>query len=108
MRAIRSFAAPGVVSNFVVEAKFTSLVLNWSPPQELYSAVIAYEVSYRSNNQDRITINTTNDSTTFITPELVPFTYVSAISVRAYTTVGPGATIVRPFAIIPLEPVPRE
>ena len=97
------------MSDFAVEAVFTSIVLSWSPPQEPNGGIIAYEVSYRSNNQDPITRNTTNvNITTFTTPEFLPDTNVSTISVRAYTTVGPGDAAVQPYVIIPMEPVPRE
>ena len=84
-------------------------MLNWSPPQEPNGVIIAYEVSYRSNQQSRITRNTTIiGSTIFTTPELLPNTNVSGISVRAYTKVGPGPATVQPFVVIPREPVPRE
>ena len=93
----------------VAEAKFTSVVLSWNPPQEPNGAIIAYEVSYRSDNPDNITRNTTSVNTTiFTTPPLLPKANIS-FSVRAYTHVGPGPSTMQSYnMVIPPEPVPRE
>ena len=87
------YAVPGGVSNLTAEPKFTSIVLTWVPPQEPNGVIIAYEVTYRVNGSNITTINTT-DTTTTITIELALDTRVSDISVRAFTSIGPGnATI---------------
>ena len=99
---------PGVVSNLMAKAKFTSIVITWSPPQEPNGVIIAYEVSYRSNNQGLTITKTTSLSTIFVTPELPSTTNVSSISVRAYTIVGPGDAAMHPYVVIPQEPVLRE
>ena len=105
---LKYFAVPGVVSNFVVELKFTSLVLNWSPPKEPNGVIIAYEVSYRHNNQFRVTRNTTNVGTNLTTEGFLPNIIIASISVRAYTMIGPGPTTMRPNVVIPQKPLPRE
>ena len=96
------------MSDLVAEPRFTSVVFTWNPPQELHGVIIAYEVTYRTGNQGLITTNTTDFSTTFSTPELLPGTNVSGISVRAYTGVGPGDVLVHPFVVTPIEPLPRK
>ena len=68
---------------------FTSVVLTWAPPQEPNGVIIAYDVSYMVNGSNPIHINTLGTTTT-ITLELALDTRVSDISVRAYTSIGPG------------------
>ena len=82
--------APGAVSNLTGQPKFTSIVLTWSAPQEPNGVIISYEVTYRVNNGNPVTTNTTDLSTTFTISSLTPGTRVSNISVSAYTSVGRG------------------
>ena len=93
------------MSNFVVEIKFTSVVFSWSPPQEPNGVIIAYVVSYRSDNQDH---SISVDAIVFTSPALLPNTQISNISVRAFTNRGPGASTMWPNVVIPPQPVPRE
>ncbi len=96
---------PGVVSNFTTELMFTSVLLTWSPPQEPNGVIIAYEVTYSVNSSELSIINTTN--TTHIL-RLALSTNVSNISVRAYTSVGPGNTSIHRDVSTPEDPTPRE
>ena len=68
----------------------TSIVLTWSAPQEPNGVIISYEITYRVNDGDPVTTNTTDLSTTFTIPSLTPQTRVSNISVSAYTSIGRG------------------
>ena len=77
--------APGAVSNFMVEPKFTSIVLTWSASQEPNGVIISYVVTYSVGDGNQITTNTTALSTTFTISSLIPGTRVSNISVSAYT-----------------------
>ncbi len=101
------FIVPGAVSNLAAESRFTSIVLTWSPPHEPNGVIIAYEVTYRVNDTNSATINTTDISTTH-TLELCLNTRVSGISVRAYTSVGPGNVAVHHDVSTPQQPTPRE
>ena len=93
-----------MVSNLMAKSNLTSLVLSWSPPEEANGVIIAYEVTYRVNNSNLTSVNTTSISTT-LTIQLTPNTNISDISVRAYTSVGPGnATVYQDNIFIPQEP----
>ncbi len=83
---------PGTVSSFTAVSRFPSVQLIWHPPQEPNGYIIAYEVTYSVNDSQLITVNTTNINTNFVIPQLTPGTtsYLSDISVSAYTKVGPG------------------
>jgi hypothetical protein len=65
------------------------IVLTWSAPREPNGVILSYEVAYRVNDGNRVMINTTNVSTTFIIP-LTPQTRVSDVTVSAYTSSGQG------------------
>ncbi len=101
------FIVPGVVSSLTAEPRLTSIVFTWSPPQEPNGVIIAYEVTYRVNDTNSTTINTTDISTTH-TLELALNTRVSGISVRAYTSVGPGNATMHHDVSTPQQPTPRE
>ena len=100
-----SLIVPGVVSSLMAEPRFTSIVITWHPPQDPNGVIIAYEVTYRVNDSNPTTINTTDISTTHIL-ELALNTRVSGISVRAYTSIGPGN--VHLDVSTPQQPTPRE
>ena len=85
------YLVPGAVLDLVGEVRFTSIVLTWSPPQEPNGIIITYEVTYNLNHENTNKINITDASNTYIL-ELTPNARVSDISVRAYTSVGPGDT----------------
>ena len=81
---------PGAVLNLMAESTLTSVLLTWSPPQELNGVIIAYEVTYRiSSSCDLLVVNTT-DVATSLTINLDVSAEISNVSVRAYTSVGPG------------------
>ena len=101
------FAAPGVISNLMVEPRFTSIVFTWRPPQYPNGVIIAYEVTYSINGSIPTAMNIT-EMNTALTTELVPNTRVSAISVRAYTSIGPGNARMHHDVFIPQQPTPRE
>ena len=86
-------------------ARFTSIVITWGPPQEPNGVIIAYEVTYRVNSSDPIAVNTTDISTT-LTLTLALGTNVSDISVRAYTSIGPGPPAVH--RDVSTQPIPRK
>ena len=72
------------------KSMFTSIVLTWSAPQEPNGVIISYEVTYRVNDGNPVTSNTTALNTTFTISSLSPGTSISNISVSAYTSVGRG------------------
>ena len=78
------------MSNLTGTPKFTSIVLTWSPPQEPNGVIVSYEVTYTVNGNNTVRVNTSDLSTTFTIPSLTPQTRVSAITVTAYTRIGPG------------------
>ena len=82
------YIAPGAVFNLMVEPILFTVVLTWSVPQEPNGVIISYQVTYRVDGSDTVTVNVT--STTFTIRELVPGTNVTQISVSAYTSVGQG------------------
>ena len=85
---------PGVVSDLTGQAKFTSIVLTWSAPQEPNGVIISYEVTYRVSYVFLVTTNTTD--LRFTIPSLTPGTNVTEISVSAYTSVGRGGPALIP------------
>ena len=96
---------PGVVTNFMAEPVITSVLLTWSPPQEPNGVIIVYEVTYRINSSDLVVVNTTDMAFTL---SLTLSTEVSDISVRAYTSVGPGDDSLHFNVSTPKIPNPRE
>ena len=78
------------MSSLTSTPKFTSIVLTWSPPQEPNGVIISYEVTYTVNGNNTIRVNTSDLSTTFTIPLLIPQTRISAIIVTAYTRIGQG------------------
>jgi hypothetical protein len=74
----------------MAQPRFASIVLTWSAPREPNGVIISYEVTYRVNDSNPVTTNTTDLSTTFTIPSLTPQTRVSDISVSAYTSIGHG------------------
>ncbi len=86
---------------------FTLVLLTWSPPQGPNGVIIAYEVTYTVNSSEPSEMNTT-DVTTVLTLTLAFSTEVSNISVRAYTSVGPGDALVNLNVSTPENPTPRE
>ncbi len=98
------YTAPGVVSRFTTEIQLTS-VFDWSPPQDPNGIIFAYEFTYRVNGSDTVTHNFTEENTRF-NLNLVPSTVVSHISVRAYTSAGPGDTATIGDVLIPLTQTP--
>ena len=79
---------PGDVSKFIILRKFTEIVLTWSTPDQPNGEILNYEVTYK---KDTILVeNTTDLSTEFTISGLDPGSQVSDISVRAYTSAGPG------------------
>ena len=81
------------MSNLTGTPKFTSVVLTWSSPQEPNGVIISYEVTYTVNGNNTFRINTSDLSTTFTIPSLIPQTRVSAIIVTAYTRIGRGEPV---------------
>ena len=78
------------MSNLSGTPKFTSIVLTWSPPQELNGVIICYEITYTVNGNNTVRVNTSDLTTTFTIPSLTPQTRVSNITVTAYTKIGQG------------------
>ena len=76
----------------MAEERSTFLVVMWDPPQEINGIIIAYEITFASDNT--ITVMNTTKSSAILT-----FTTYSNISVRGYTSAGPG-----PEAFIVNEP----
>ena len=93
--------------NFTAKPRFTSIVLTWCAPQDPNGVIIAYEVTYTVNGTNTTTINTTDISTQLII-DLAPSTELSDISVRAYTSIGPGNVVIHPNVSTPQQPTPRE
>ena len=76
------------MTNLTGLPKFTSIVLTWSAPQEPNGVIISYEVTYRVNDDNLVTTNTTD--LRFTIPSLTPGTNITEILVSAYTSVGRG------------------
>ena len=87
------FIVPGMVSNLTAKVNLTSVVLSWSPPEKANGVIITYEVTYRVNYSNNFTVNLSAAST-MLTIQLTPNTNISDISVRAYTSIGPGNSTV--------------
>ena len=81
------------MSNLSSTPKFTSIVFTWSPPQEPNGVIISYEVIYTVNGNNTVRVNTSDLSTTFTIPSLIPQTRVSGITVTAYTRLGRGEPV---------------
>ena len=98
------------MSDLTGQAKFTSIVLTWSAPQEPNGVIISYEVTYRVNYVILVTTNTTDLRYTI--PSLTPGTNVTEISVSAYTSVGKGdpalIDVLTPAAVLTTATAPRE
>ncbi len=73
------------MSNFTAKQRVIS-ALTWRAPQDPNGEINTYEVIYTVNDTDIITVNTTDRI--IIEPETN--TRISDISVRAYTSIGPG------------------
>ena len=86
------------MSDLIALAKFTSVDLSWSAPQEPNGDIISYEVTYRVTGATLI-INTTDLSTSFSIPSLSHQTTVSGLSVSAYTKIGRGEAATIPDQI---------
>ncbi len=101
-------AVPGAVSDFMADKQFISVTFNWRAPEERNGIIIAYELTYTVNSTNTTTRNFTDISTTTLTIEFDISTIVSAISIRAYTRVGPGVVARANDVTIPADPVIRE
>ena len=101
-----SYAVPGAILNLMVVARFTSIVLTWSPPQDPNGVIIAYQITYQVN--DNLTTINTTDISTMLSIELALNITVSDISLRAYTSVGPGNAVMHRDVSTPPIPIPRE
>ena len=99
---------PGPVFNLTAGPKFISVILEWGIPQEPNGIIIAYEVTYRVGNTNRVTINTTDLNTWEEISDVPTNTTVSEITVTAYTIVGRGEESAHPDAITPAQPEIRE
>ena len=84
------FAAPGEVSELEIQTEHSFIVLTWNIPQDPNGVIIGYEVTYRINSSNIVTINTTHLSTSLTISSLTPHTRISSISVSAYNTIGRG------------------
>ena len=82
-----NFLAPGIISRITADSYFDYVTFTWSAP-EPNGVIISYQVTYRVDGSEIVTVNVT--STTFTIRELVPGTNVTQISVSAYTSVGQG------------------
>ena len=70
-------------------------MLTWSPPLQPNGIITQYTVTYRVNGSAPVTRDTNDpDTTTFTIPSLFPQTTISDISVRAYTSAGPGPEVI--------------
>ena len=101
-----------MVRNFMAMDQFTAVVFTWEPvaPEERNGIIIAYELTYTVNGTNATMVNITDVSTASFTStrELDINTHVSAISVRAYTSAGPGAAVTTRNVLIPNTPPIRE
>ena len=87
-------SAPGPVFNLMGTPTLATVVLTWSPPQQPNGIISNYTVTYRVNGSAPVIRNTDDpDSTIFTIPSLFPQTTISDISVRAYTSAGPGPEV---------------
>ena len=78
--------------NLSNSTKFTSIDITWSSPRSPNGIVLHYEFTYTVTISHYVSVpvtKNTNLSTNFTITRLTPGTRVS-VSVRAYTSVGPG------------------
>ncbi len=101
-------SVPGVVSNFTAENQVTSVTFDWGLPEEPNGIIIAYELSYRVNSSTPFTNNITDVRTIAFTIDLAVNTNVSDVSIRAYTSVGPGDVATANNVLIPATPLIRK
>ena len=94
--------------NLTAGPKFISLILEWEIPREPNGNIIAYEVTYRVGNTNRVTRNITDLNTRFEIPDVPTQTTVSEITVTAYTSVGRGEESTHSDVVTPAEPEIRE
>ena len=80
------YTVPGPVSGLTVIEGVIQVTILWSPPFEPNGAIVAYEL--RSNGSG--SLNYINTTDTHHTLRNLPPNTVVAISVRAYTIIGPG------------------
>ena len=96
-KAISLFlAAPGPISGLEVlsSPSNSSVTITWDAPAEPNGVLLHYQVTYRFNNSQLVTVNTTDLRTNF-TISSIPFgTRISNISVSAYTSMGQGIPVV--------------
>ena len=100
-----------MVSSFVAELQVASVVFNWEPPapEDRNGILIAYELAYRVNSSMDLTReNFTDVSVNTFMIRLAPYTNVSDISLRAYTSVGPGDAATTEDIFIPAALIIRE
>ena len=84
------------MSSFVAELQFSSATFKWAPPapEDRNGIIVAYQLTYRINSSRDLTRENFSDvSINTFTVKLAPNTNVSNISMRAYTSVGPGDAI---------------
>ena len=100
---------PGPVFNLSAGPKFISVILEWEIPREPNGNIIAYEVTYRVGNTNRVTRNTTDSEDTRLEiPDVPTNTTVSEITVTAYTSEGRGVESTHPDVVTPAQPEIRE
>ena len=95
-----------MVSNFTAQAESESVVFEWSPPQEPNGIIIAYQLTYTVSGCDTVERNFT-DGILMFTLNLTLGTVVSDISVRAYTSAGPGDAATAADVTIQLAETPQ-
>ena len=92
----------------MAKLKIFSVVFDWDPPQERNGILTSYILTYSVNGSSPTTQTFTNTSITEFTVEFPPGTNVTAISVHATTSVGPGIMSTADDVAIPTVPTPRE
>ncbi len=93
----------------MAENQFTAVTFDWGPPEEPNGIIIAYELTYMVNSiTNTMTRNFTDVSTDTFTINLDINTNISDISIRAYTSVGPGDVATAEGVFIPATPPLRE
>ena len=80
------FLVPGLVNSLSIST-LVLITITWEPPLMPHNAIIAYEVSYQGEDGGQEVRNVTSTSVE-LTGLRTEYTYT--ISVRAYTSAGPG------------------
>ena len=96
------FAVPGPVSNFTAKRNMSSILFDWGPPFEPNGILIVYQLTYTVTGSGTVIHNLTDIAATELAVKFPQNITVSQISLRAYTSAGPGEASTTVDFVIPV------